>query len=359
MSTRFRRGLVVGKFAPLHRGHELLIRRALAECDEVVLVSYSKPELAGCDSERREGWLEARFPETRRLVVTDARVAERAQAADPFAEMPANDAGEDLHRRFVAYLCERWLGAPVDAVFTSEGYGEGFAETLTACFRQSFPGSAPVRHRAFDLERREAPISATMIRADPHGCRAWLAPEVYASFVERVCILGGESSGKSSLAEALARRFDTRHVREYGRELWEARGGSLAPEDLRAIAERQVADEEAAALGAARFLFCDTSPLTTLFYALDLFGRADPLVERLAERRYDHVLLCAPDFPFVQDGTRRDPEFRVRQHEWYVQELGRRGIRWTEVSGALTERIEQAEAALLGGERSPAEPPRA
>ena len=34
---------------------------------------------------------------------------------------------------------------------------------------------------------------------------------------------------------------------------------------------------------------------------------------RLAARRYDALVLCRPDFPFVQDGTRRDGDFRDRQ----------------------------------------------
>ena len=53
MSARFRRGLVVGKFAPLHKGHELVIGRALADCDEVIVISYSKPELPGCSPAER------------------------------------------------------------------------------------------------------------------------------------------------------------------------------------------------------------------------------------------------------------------------------------------------------------------
>ncbi len=31
------RGLTLGKFAPLHRGHQLLIDTALAEVDELVI----------------------------------------------------------------------------------------------------------------------------------------------------------------------------------------------------------------------------------------------------------------------------------------------------------------------------------
>jgi len=54
VSKRFKCGVVVGKFAPLHRGHELVIRRALDECPEIVIVSYyCKPEFPGYEAERR------------------------------------------------------------------------------------------------------------------------------------------------------------------------------------------------------------------------------------------------------------------------------------------------------------------
>src|SRR3954470_23858219 len=68
---RFRWGLVVGKFSPLHRGHEYLIGRAIERCENVAIISYSKPEFAGCEAARRERWLAALFPGTRRLVIND------------------------------------------------------------------------------------------------------------------------------------------------------------------------------------------------------------------------------------------------------------------------------------------------
>lgn len=162
---------------------------------------------------------------------------------------------------------------------------------------------------------------------------------VYADFVERVAILGGESSGKSSLAAALALRFDTLHVAEYGRELWEAKQGRLVFEDLLTIGRRQVAREDEACRRARRFLFCDTSPLTTLFYSRHLFGRAEEELERLAARPYRLVVLCAPDFPFVQDGTREGPRLRNAQHAWYRSELAARGMEVLPVEGPIEQRI--------------------
>jgi HTH-type transcriptional repressor of NAD biosynthesis genes len=53
---------------------------------------------------------------------------------------------------------------------------------------------------------------------------------------------------------------------------------------------------------------------------------ADPQLDVLAGPAYDTILLCAPDFPFVQDGTRRDTEFRTMQHNWYRNVLDQKQI---------------------------------
>jgi HTH-type transcriptional repressor of NAD biosynthesis genes len=339
MKKRFRHGLVVGKFAPLHRGHELLIRRAFDECEGVVIISYCKPEFPGCDAERRRHWLSELFPAARILMPTDANLSSRQSGGHGFREVPANDADEKTHRRFCGFLCTDFLGITVEAVFTSENYGDGFAGDLTRFFRERDQNAPAVQHVLVDRERRNVPASGTKLRNDVHGNRAWLSPLVYASFVRRICLLGGESSGKSLLTESLARELKTQHVHEYGRDLWEAKNGRLAFDDLLHIALGQVAMEEQAVERANRYLFCDTSPLTTLFYSRHLFGRAEPELERLANRSYDLVVLCAPDFPFVQDGTRQDDSFRAHQHEWYLRELADRGIPFLLVEGSLQRRM--------------------
>ncbi|MDQ3623861.1 MAG: AAA family ATPase [Verrucomicrobiota bacterium] len=343
MNKEFARGLVVGKFAPLHRGHELLIRRAAECCEEVLIVSYSRPEIAGCEPEKRARWLAELFPSARSLVLSETLL----QARMPGIAMPANDASATAHRRFVARVCREIFESVVDAVFTSEDYGDGFAAELTAFFREHDPAAPAVRHILVDRARCQIPISGSAIRAGVHAHRHWLSPVVYGDFVERVCLLGGESSGKSTLAAALAAEFQTVHVEEYGRELWESRGGKLSPEDMLHIAERQVAQEAAAARRARRFVFCDTSPLTTLFYSGELFGCATPELERLALRRYALAVVCAPDFPFVQDGTRRDTAFRARQHAWYLEQLARTDQPWMVAAGPVEERLRAIGDALL------------
>lgn len=349
MSERFRRGLVVGKFSPLHHGHELLLKTALTRCERVVAISYARPELPGCEAARRAAWMSELFPEVRHLALDKAVLAHLRQRHPGLPEdVPDNAASELEHRRFVARVCWEVWGGGVDAVFTSEMYGEPFAAELERELPRLGAPPGPVTHVMVDLERKRVPISATQIRERPELGRRFLSPPVHASFVRRVCVLGGESSGKTTLARALARRFDTTCADEYGRELWLERGGTLEYDDFLTIAHTQVAREELAARGASSVMFGDTSPLTTLFYCQHQYGRAEPELQRLAERSYDLTLLCAPDFPFVQDGTRKDAAFRAEQHAFYMRELGYRRTPWVLLEGPLELRLEAASSAIRG-----------
>jgi HTH-type transcriptional regulator, transcriptional repressor of NAD biosynthesis genes len=334
MSVRYARGLVVGKFWPLHRGHQMLIDRALASCGEVVVISYVKPEYDRCSPELRDSWLATLYPAVTRLVVDDETLAQvcRSKAIEPLT-LPHNNDGDDAHCNFVGWLCDTVLRTTVDAVFTSEAYGDGLAAALERRF------GTPVRHECVDRERAAVPISGTRIRSDLDRYRSFLDALVYADLVPRIGIVGGESSGKTTLARKLAERLNTVWAQEYGRELWGERHGDLRFDDMLAIGREQIAREQRLAQQARRWLVCDTTPLTTSFYSQEIFGSVDLRLERLALRRYDLLILCSPDFPFVQDGTRRDEAFRGVQHRWYVEQLHRRQFHFTVASGSVAERL--------------------
>lgn len=330
-------GLVVGKFAPLHKGHEALIAFAQAQCERLVILSYSKPDLPGCPPELRAAWLAALYPDTLRLVLDDAALADfAARTGRPLRILPDNDAPDEAHRSFVAWACDTMLGLTVDLVFTSEAYGEGFAASLARHFDR------PVEHVMFDRQRARVPISATRLRADPALHRSFVSPTIRRDLVRRVALLGGESTGKTTLATALSQHLGTLWVPEYGRELWEQRCGELRFEDMLAIAREQIAREDAARDDATGWLVCDTSPLVTMFYSEAMFARVDPELCRLAKRDYDATILCAADFAFVQDGTRQDDAFRGRQDQWYRDQLYRAGIPYSIVQGDLFARVDAA-----------------
>jgi NadR type nicotinamide-nucleotide adenylyltransferase len=160
----------------------------------------------------------------------------------------------------------------------------------------------------------------------------------------RVAILGAESSGKSTLAAALATHYNTVWVPEYLREFVETHGRVPQETDQYPIARTQMERENAAATVATRFLFCDTTPMMTALYSRWYWGRVDAQLA-LLERRHDYAftLVTAPDSPWEADGLQRESE-EVRQtvHEQVLQMLDDRSIPYLMVTGSLPQRMLQA-----------------
>jgi NadR type nicotinamide-nucleotide adenylyltransferase len=330
----------VGKFSPLHRGHEAVFERARSDCAEVVVLSWSNPLKPGCDDARRRAWLETRCPDALRHVIDAEWLAARGLAP----RLPHEDEPDAVQQHFTADLLITGLGLDVDAVFTSEAYGDALARTLTTRCAAAFPGHGGVVHVEVDRARLQVPVSGTALRADPHALRHFLAPEVYADLVPRIVLLGGESTGKTTLAAALAAALDTVWVPEFGRTHFIERGGVLDEADLLHIARTQRAHERAAAQNARRYLVCDTNALTTSLYAHAGFGRVEPALRQLADEalhRADHPVLCGAELPFEQDGTRVDAAFRDRQQAAYEEMLTRAGRPFLRVSGSVDARVHQ------------------
>ncbi|HBI69892.1 MAG TPA: nicotinamide-nucleotide adenylyltransferase [Massilia sp.] len=166
--------------------------------------------------------------------------------------------------------------------------------------------------------------------------------------MKRIAILGAESSGKSTLCEALARRHATVWVPEYLREFVDTMGRVPFEENQFGIARTQRAREDAAALQARDYLFCDTTPLMTALYSRVYWGRVDAQLTELA-RSHDYALtlVTATDTPWTPDGLQRESE-EVRElvHRMVLAELQERGIPYLLVSGDLPQRLRQVENAL-------------
>ena len=312
---RYESGLVVGTFAPLHRGHQLLIETALMACDRVTVMTWANPDLPAMPTAVRAGWVRALYPGVE-VVAFDAN------------DCPPDDAPDAVQQAFTAAHVPR----PIDAVFTSEPYGDALAEALGAV------------HVAVDPERRRVPVSGTQIRADLPAHLDGLDPVVRAHFVRRVVLLGAESTGKSTLVDALGAALDEPTVEEVGRTLWVEAGGDLPLADYVRICREHVALEDAAALRARRFVVVDTNAITTQQYAFFFFGECPPEVRAYADRcrdRYAWTFVCAPDIPFDQDGTRVHPQVQRYQDGAIRNDLTLRGIPYTVVGGTVAERVVQ------------------
>ncbi|MES2148807.1 MAG: AAA family ATPase [Pseudomonadota bacterium] len=323
---RYRHALVVGKFAPLHAGHQFLIETALAEAERVTVLCYANPDFEAMPGELRAGWIRELFPRVDVHVPTGGP-PDRAAAAEHWT-----------------YL-KNWLraaGVEVDAVFSSESYGEPFARAL----------GASVQHRMADHGRTRLPISGSRIRADVHAHRAWLNGRVYRHFVQMVVFVGAESTGKSTLVEHLAREFDTAFVPEIGRAIWEQKGGQLDDEDYIEIAVRHRQAEAEAVARANRYLFVDTNALTTLLLG-HCYGQlravAPAVLLQYADEcrtRYEHHFVCGDEIAFEQDGVRENEAWRARIQKLVLEDLAARDIAYAMVSGTVQERSLQVRLAI-------------
>jgi NadR type nicotinamide-nucleotide adenylyltransferase len=166
----------------------------------------------------------------------------------------------------------------------------------------------------------------------------------------RIAILGTASSGKTTLAAALAQRYGTVWVPEYLREFVDTEGRVPVEADQIHIARTQLAREDAAAQHARHFLFCDTTPLMTAVYSRHYFGGIDAQLTPLADVHRDSyalTLVTASDIPWVADGLQRESEeVSVTIDRMLREELATRGIPYVQISGGPAERIAQAANAL-------------
>ena len=165
--------------------------------------------------------------------------------------------------------------------------------------------------------------------------------------LRRICLHGPESVGKSMLAAQLAAHFGTVVVPEYGRTYCEQFGTDLTNADLIEIARVQAAMTNSAARQCSGTLILDTDPLMTAVWSDMMLGTRDPWFAAFDDYA-DVYLLLDIDLPWVDDGTRiyGDGKDRARFFALCQQELERRGVRWTRVSGMGSDRLANALTAI-------------
>ena len=180
-----------------------------------------------------------------------------------------------------------------------------------------------------------------------------------------IAIVGAESTGKSTLAAALARRIAAEtglvctHVEEHLRSWCEQSGRTPRIDEQRAIAQVQQ-DRIAAAAATHDVVVADTTAMMIAVYSRWVFGDRSLDTWAAAEhaRLVDHTLVTALDLPWVPDGLQRDGEHVRAPVDAMLRELlATHGIGWSLVSGsgeARTECALDAVAPLLRPRAAPA-----
>jgi HTH-type transcriptional repressor of NAD biosynthesis genes len=312
-------GLVLGKFMPLHNGHIALIDFALQHCDHLNILlccEVNEPILP----QIRHNWLQQLYGSNKsiniHLLIYDGN------------ELPNTSVSSESVSKLWATKIKKILPG-ITHIFSSEKYGDYLANELNA------------KHLLFDIDRTNIPISATTIRNNIFSNWTFLPNIVQPYFVKTICLVGSESTGKSTLTKRLANYFSTSFVPEMARDVVE-KTETVVPADLVKIAELHGTEILNKRLTANKLLFVDTDVTITKSYSQYLFKQVLQVPNWIEDaNKMDLYFYLETDCDFVQDGTRLEKEEREVLNEFHKNEFKKQSKQLHFINGNWDERFKQ------------------
>lgn len=157
----------------------------------------------------------------------------------------------------------------------------------------------------------------------------------------RIAITGPESTGKTTLSEALSMHFACNWVPEFARLFLENKNGVYTAEDLEVIAKEQLNAWQA--YSNDELCFYDTEMLVMKIWSSFKYGKVSDFIELAYQnQKIDLFLLCKPDIEWEADALREHPEKREELFELYFNALSENKIPFEIIEGNYEERIQNA-----------------
>jgi HTH-type transcriptional repressor of NAD biosynthesis genes len=311
------RGLVLGKFMPVHTGHVELITFASEKCDELIVwICVSDRETM--PAHIRHKWISEVFAHNDKIKPVVFIYYEK--------DLPnTSESSKEISKKWSKAIQKSLPG--IDLIFTAEPYGEFVANFLN------------IKHIPFPENKG---ISASQIRSNPYKYWKFLPVPVKKYYFKKVAVLGTESTGKTELTKKLAHHYQSDFVSEAGRDIVDITE-QCTWSDLENISVQHAKAILLKERELNKLLFIDTDITITQSYARFLFNKSLEVDNWIVEaNKCDVYLYLSNDAPFVQDGTRLTLEERNRLHFSHINLLKEKNIAIEIITGSWDERFQKA-----------------
>lgn len=150
-------GFTIGKFAPLHKGHQYLIEKGLKEMDEFYVIVYDT-NVIDISTEQRAKWIKEIYPKAKIIY-----------AKNPPSQYGLDEKSVKIQTDYLKKLVKE---IPVTHFYNSEPYGKFVARDLD------------IQEVQVDRNREKYMISATKLRNNLEENRKYLNKIVYEDIKE-------------------------------------------------------------------------------------------------------------------------------------------------------------------------------
>lgn len=320
-------GIYGGSFNPLHLGHLECIIKAAGLCKELYIVISYRDNETDVPLRVKIRWvyqLTKHIGNVKIITLKDETVDKK-----DYTESYWNSDSRIVKDK---------IGKKIDVVFSGDDYDEN--SFWNKCYEES-------DYIVFPRNK----YNSTEIRGDLYGHWDWMPQVVRTYFTKKVLIIGGESSGKSTLTINLANYFNTVYLEEVGRDLSELSGTDIymLPEDFTRILLEHKAKEFRLIEKSNKVFFEDTDCLITHFFLDFLNDEESKKNGKLADaiaalNSYDLILFLEPDVEWVQDGDRSEviAADRKKYSEMIKKYYTDRGFGFKIISGDYNTRFDLA-----------------
>ncbi len=145
-------GFTIGKFAPLHKGHQYLIEKGIKEMDQFYVIVY-ETNVIDIPVEQRANWIKQLYPEVKILL-----------AKNPPAQYGLDEESIKIQMDYLKNIIK---DIPVTHFYNSEPYGKFVARDLH------------IEEVQVDRKREKYAISGTKIRKNVKENKAYVEEIVY------------------------------------------------------------------------------------------------------------------------------------------------------------------------------------